>query len=94
MRCLLSALRFVMVPEGPWWVGVGIRLTLFTVSSLPAKTTLRFTRNTELVVTALTGQARCHPRFSEGWDADGLLVARRLKDMVPPSWSHHRGPAE
>lgn len=83
-RCLLSVLRFVMVPEGPRWVGVRIHLTSLTASSLPAKTTLRFTRNTELVVTALTGQAWCHRHLSEGWDADGLLRARRLKDMVPP----------
>lgn len=74
-------------PGGPWWVGVGTRLTSLTASSPPAKTTLRFTRNTELVVTALTGQPRCHRRFSKGWDADGLLGARRLKDMVPSSLS-------
>lgn len=72
-------------------MGVGIRLTSLTVPSLLAKTTLHFTRNAELVVTALTGQARCHQRFSKGRDADG---PRRLKDMVPPSWSRCRGPAE
>lgn len=87
-------LRFVMVPQSPWWVGVGIHLASLTASSSPAKTTLRFTRNTGLVVTDLTGQAWCHRRFSKGWVAHGLLRARRLKDTVPPWRSCCHGPTE
>lgn len=53
-------------PARPLVGGSGNSINSFIVSSLLAKTTLHFMRNTEGVVAALSGQEWCHQCFSEG----------------------------
>lgn len=62
-------------PARPLVGGSGNLINSFIVSSLLAKTTLHFMRNTEGVVAALSGQEWCHQCFLR--DVDGPLI------MVP-----------
>lgn len=81
-----------MVPEGSWGVGVGTRLTLINcILSAGQKHALLYQKH-RLDGDSPHGVTGGCP--GDGMDDDGLLRARRLKDMVPPSWSCCCGPAE